>query len=118
MIETGSVLDDQSQYEDGLTTGGSQANLGKPLRLLLLGEASALLGARELRVPWSQRCATLGEFLTLLSQQYEVPVSTLMRSDFRFAHNARLITGDAAAVQSLPLAPGDEVAILPPVTGG
>lgn len=104
------------------TAQASQANQSdqsvKPLQLLLLGEASSLLGAREMRVSWSEQCSTIGDLLAQLSAQHAVPLSALMRPDFRFAHNAQLIQGDADFVRAVRLSPGDELAILPPVTGG
>lgn len=101
---------------DPINTAGKQVS--KPVQLLLLGEASSLLGVRELRISWSDDCDTIGDLLTQLSEQYSVSLTDLMRPDFRFAHNAQLIQGGVEVVCAVRLSPGDEVAILPPVTGG
>jgi molybdopterin converting factor small subunit len=86
--------------------------------MVLLGEASALLGTRTLEELWTQSCATIEDFLMVVSEKHDVPLDQLCRADFRFALNGQLIAGDFSIVRSVSLEVGDELAIMPPVTGG
>ncbi len=66
--------------------------------------------SEELDLPEDQ--ATVGALIGLLRRRGEVWLRELEGRPFRVAVNQEMVGLDA------PLAPGDEVAIFPPVTGG
>ena len=81
----------------------------RSVTVLALGSAAALLG-------WSERAIDVGEGATLAELvrrlEQSAPQLADVRSRVRFAVNQRYAADDS------PLRPGDEVAIIPPVSGG
>ena len=76
--------------------------------MLLFGAAADRAGTRETRVPAGE--TTLDELWPLLAERH--PGLSPMRDTLAFAVNGEYARGDARVV------PGDEVAVLPPVSGG
>jgi molybdopterin converting factor subunit 1 len=78
------------------------------VRVLLFGAAADRAGTRETRV--STQEITLDELWLLLAERH--PALSPMRDTLAFAINGEYARGDAR------VSPGDEVAVLPPVSGG
>ena len=78
------------------------------VRVLLFGAAADRAGTREMQVPVEE--VTLDELWPLLAERH--PGLSPMRETLAFAINGEYARGDAR------VAPGDEVAVLPPVSGG
>lgn len=76
---------------------------------MLFGAAADRAGIRQTEVPVDDR-ATLGELWPVLVDRH--PGLMPMRDTLAFAVN-----GEYARMED-PVAPGDEVAVLPPVSGG
>jgi molybdopterin converting factor subunit 1 len=79
------------------------------VRVLLFGAAADTAGTREVEIP-TEGGATLDELWPLLAERH--PGLSPMRDTLAFAVNGEYARGDA------PVSPGDEVAVLPPVSGG
>ncbi len=78
------------------------------IKVLLFGAAADRAGTRETRVVAGEM--TLDELWPLLAERY--PDLSPMRDTLAFAVNGEYAGGDAR------VAGGDEVAVLPPVSGG
>jgi molybdopterin converting factor subunit 1 len=79
------------------------------IRVLLFGAAADRAGTRETELP-VEGGMTLGEIWPLLTERH--PDLEPMRDTLAFAVNGEYArSGDAVS-------PGDEVAVLPPVSGG
>jgi sulfur-carrier protein len=78
------------------------------IRVLLCGAAADCAGTRETLIPVGE--ITLEELWPLLAERH--PDLSPMRESLAFAVNGEYARGDAR------ISPGDEVAILPPVSGG
>ena len=78
------------------------------IQVLLFGAAADRAGTRETVL--SAEGITLDELWQLLAERY--PDLTPMRDTLAFAVNGEYARGDAR------VSPGDEVAVLPPVSGG
>jgi molybdopterin converting factor subunit 1 len=78
------------------------------IQVLLFGAAADRAGARETVL--SAEGITLDELWQLLAERY--PDLSPMRDTLAFAVNGEYARGDAR------VSPGDEVAVLPPVSGG
>ncbi|HZC84560.1 MAG TPA: molybdopterin converting factor subunit 1 [Rubrobacter sp.] len=78
------------------------------IKVLLFGAAADRAGTRETQVPAGE--ITLDELWPLLAKRY--PGLSPMREALAFAVNGEYARGDAR------VSPGDEVAVLPPVSGG
>jgi molybdopterin converting factor subunit 1 len=78
------------------------------VRVLFFGAAADRAGTREIQVPVGE--ITLHELWPLLAERH--PGLSPMRDTLAFAINGEYARGDA------PVSPGDEVAVLPPVSGG
>jgi sulfur-carrier protein len=78
------------------------------IKVLLFGAAADRAGIRETRVAAGEM--TLGELWVLLEERH--PELSPMRDTLAFAVNGEYARGDAR------VAGGDEVAVLPPVSGG
>ena len=76
--------------------------------MLLFGAAADRAGTRETQVRVGE--TTLDELWPLLAERH--PGLSPMRDTLAFAVNGEYARGDARVV------PGDEVAVLPPVSGG
>lgn len=76
---------------------------------MLFGAAADRAGTRQTEVPVGEE-ATLGELWPILADQH--PGLTEMRDTLAFAVN-----GEYARMEDA-VQPGDEVAVLPPVSGG
>jgi molybdopterin converting factor subunit 1 len=79
------------------------------IRVLLFGGAADRAGTRETELPVDDG-ATLAEIWPLLAEKH--PDLAPMRDTLAFAVNGEYARGDAG------VSPGDEVAVLPPVSGG
>ena len=79
------------------------------VKVLLFGAAADRAGTRQVEVPVNGE-TTLGELWTILVDQY--PGLVPMRDTLAFA-----INGEYARIEDAVSA-GDEVAVLPPVSGG
>ena len=79
------------------------------VKVLFFGAAADRVGTRKAEVPVNGG-ATLGDLWTLLEDQH--PSLSPMRDTLAFAVN-----GEYARMDE-PVSPGDEVAVLPPVSGG
>jgi molybdopterin converting factor subunit 1 len=79
------------------------------IKVLLFGAAADRAGTRETEVPVDEG-ATLAELWPLLTERY--PSLAPMRDTLAFAVNGEYARGD------MGVSPGDEVAVLPPVSGG
>jgi MoaE-MoaD fusion protein len=88
---------------------GRAMSESKVVRVLALGSAATLLG-------WSERELHLGRgdglAALLAALEAECPALAAARARLRFAINQRYATLDHA------LAAGDEIALIPPVSGG
>lgn len=78
------------------------------VKVLLFGAAADRAGARETEIPTDG--TTLDGLWPLLEERH--PNLSPMRDTLAFAVNGEYARGDA------PVSPGDEVAVLPPVSGG
>ncbi|MGB3681713.1 MAG: molybdopterin converting factor subunit 1 [Rubrobacteraceae bacterium] len=78
------------------------------IKIRLFGAAADRAGTREAEV--ESGATTLEELWPLLAEMY--PGLHPMRETLAFAVNEEYARGDA------PVQPGDEVAVLPPVSGG
>jgi molybdopterin converting factor subunit 1 len=78
------------------------------VRVLLFGAAADRAGTREVEIPAEE--TTLDELWLLLAERH--PDLSPMRDTLAFAVNGEYARGDAR------VSPGDEVAVLPPVSGG
>ena len=78
------------------------------IKVLLFGAAADRAGTRETQVQAGE--ITLNELWPLLLEHH--PDLAPMRDTLAFAVNGEYARGDA------PVSPGDEVAVLPPVSGG
>ena len=78
------------------------------IRVLLFGPAADRAGTRETQVPAGD--TTLDELWPLLAERH--PGLSPMRDTLAFAVNGEYARGDTR------VSPGDEVAVLPPVSGG
>ena len=79
------------------------------IRVLLFGAAADRAGTREIELPLED-CATLAEVWPLLAERH--PDLAPMRDTLAFAVNGEYArAGDGVS-------PGDEIAVLPPVSGG
>ena len=78
------------------------------IKVLLFGAAADRAGTRETRVAAGE--VTLDELWALLAERH--PDLSPMRDTLAFAINGEYARGGAR------VAPGDEVAVLPPVSGG
>ncbi len=78
------------------------------INVLLFGAAADRAGTRETSVAAGE--VTLDELWPLLAERY--PDLSPMRDTLAFAVNGEYARGDARVVS------GDEVAVLPPVSGG
>ncbi len=78
------------------------------IKVLLFGAAADRAGTRETQVRVGE--TTLDELWPLLAERH--PGLSPMRDTLAFAVNGEYARGDAL------VAPGDEVAVLPPVSGG
>ena len=76
--------------------------------MLLFGAAADRAGTRETQVPTGE--TTLEELWLLLAERH--PGLSPMRDTLAFAVNGEYARGDTL------ISPGDEVAVLPPVSGG
>ncbi|HSK82726.1 MAG TPA: MoaD/ThiS family protein [Rubrobacter sp.] len=79
------------------------------IKVLLFGAAADRAGTREIELPVDEG-VTLAEIWPLLASRH--PALTPMRDTLAFAINGEYARGDAG------VSPGDEVAVLPPVSGG
>jgi molybdopterin synthase sulfur carrier subunit len=79
------------------------------VKVLLFGAAADRAGARQVEVPVNGE-TTLGELWTILVDQY--PGLVPMRDTLAFAINSEYARIEDA------VSAGDEVAVLPPVSGG
>ncbi len=79
------------------------------VRVLLFGAAADRAGTRQTELPMNGG-ATLGDLWPTLVDQY--PGLAEMRATLAFA-----INGEYARMED-SVSPGDEVAVLPPVSGG
>lgn len=80
-----------------------------PVKVLFFGAAADRAGARQIEVPLSDQ-AKLAEIWPVLTYMY--PDLAPMRDTLAFAVN-----GEYARMEDA-ISPGDEVAVLPPVSGG
>lgn len=78
------------------------------IKIRLFGAAADRAGTRETEIETG--ATTLGELWPLLAEMH--PDLEPMRETLAFAVNEEYARGDAR------VAPGDEVAVLPPVSGG
>ena len=78
------------------------------IKILLFGAAADRAGTRETQVQAGK--VTLDELWALMLQQH--PSLSPMRDTLAFAVNGEYARGDTH------VSPGDEVAVLPPVSGG
>jgi molybdopterin converting factor subunit 1 len=79
------------------------------IKVLLFGAAAERAGIRETELPVDEG-VTLAEIWPLLAGRH--PDLAPMRDTLAFAVNGEYARGDAG------ISPGDEVAVLPPVSGG
>jgi molybdopterin converting factor subunit 1 len=78
------------------------------VRVLLFGAAADRAGTRETQIPVEE--TTVDELWPLLAERH--PDLSPMRDTLAFAVNGEYARGDTR------VSPGDEVAVLPPVSGG
>jgi molybdopterin converting factor subunit 1 len=79
------------------------------IKVLLFGAAADRAGTREIELPVDEG-VTLAEIWPLLAEMH--PDLAPMRDTLAFAINGEYARKDAG------VSPGDEVAVLPPVSGG
>jgi molybdopterin converting factor subunit 1 len=78
------------------------------MRVLLFAGLAEAVGRRELELPADERPATVGQLEVVVREL----APQLARARFRVAVNR------AYAHEGDPLHPGDEIALIPPVSGG
>lgn len=78
------------------------------IKILLFGVAADLAGTRQVEIAASE--TTLDELWPVLAEKH--PGLAPMRGNLAFAVNGEYARGNAN------VSPGDEVAVLPPVSGG
>lgn len=83
--------------------------MNAPVNILLFGAAADRVGIRHIQVPLNDG-TTLGELWPVLADRH--PGLVPMRDTLAFAVN-----GEYARMDD-QVSPGDEVAVLPPVSGG
>jgi molybdopterin converting factor subunit 1 len=79
------------------------------IKVLLFGAAADRAGTRETELPVDYGL-TLAELWPLIAERH--PDLVPMRNTLAFAVNGEYARGDAG------VSPGDEIAVLPPVSGG
>ena len=79
------------------------------IKVLLFGSAADRAGTREIELPVDEG-VTLAEIWPMLARRH--PDLTPMRDTLAFAVNGEYARADDG------VSPGDEVAVLPPVSGG
>jgi molybdopterin converting factor subunit 1 len=79
------------------------------IKVLLFGAAADRAGTRETELPVEEG-VTLAEIWPLLAERH--PDLAPMRDTLAFAVNGEYARGDDG------VSPGDEIAVLPPVSGG
>ena len=79
------------------------------IKVLLFGAAADRAGVREIELPLDDGI-TLAELWPMLAERH--PDLAPLRDTLAFAVNGEYARGDAG------VSPGDEVAVLPPVSGG
>jgi molybdopterin converting factor subunit 1 len=79
------------------------------IKVLLFGAAADRAGTRETELPVDEGL-TLAELWPLIAERH--PDLAPMRETLAFAVNGEYARGDAG------VSPGDEIAVLPPVSGG
>lgn len=79
------------------------------VRVLLFGAAADAAGTREVEIDAGES-STLEDLWPQLAERH--PGLSPLRETLAFAVNGEYARGDA------PVSPGDEVAVLPPVSGG
>ena len=79
------------------------------IKVLLFGAAADRAGTREIELPVEEG-VTLAEIWPLLAEMH--PDLAPMRDTLAFAINGEYARKDAS------VSPGDEIAVLPPVSGG
>jgi molybdopterin converting factor subunit 1 len=79
------------------------------IKVLLFGAAADRAGTRETELP-VEAGLTLAELWPLIAERH--PDLAPMRDTLAFAVNGEYARGDAG------VSPGDEIAVLPPVSGG
>jgi len=79
------------------------------IKVLFFGAAADRAGTREMELP-VEGSMTLGEIWPLLTERH--PDLAPMRDTLAFAVNGEYARGEDT------VSPGDEVAVLPPVSGG
>ena len=79
------------------------------IKVLLFGAAADRAGTREIELPVDEG-VTLAEIWPLLARRH--PDLTPMRDTLAFAVNGEYARADDG------VSPGDEIAVLPPVSGG
>lgn len=80
------------------------------VRVLLFAALRDAVGQSEIRVPLAPEAATTAALMDALAEQH--PAIAQARGTIRLAVNQRYVRGD------VPLAAGDEVALITPVSGG
>ena len=95
---------------EGLVDGPAGANISgmEQVKVLLFGAAADQAGTRE--AEFTANGVTLDELWSMLTLKY--PALSPMRGTLAFAINGEYATTDQI------VAAGDEVAVLPPVSGG
>ena len=83
--------------------------MSAPIKVLLFGAAADRAGLRQIEVPVND-ATTLGELWPVLADRH--PGLEPMRDTLAFAVNGEYARMDVR------VSPGDEVAVLPPVSGG
>ncbi|MDQ3965349.1 MAG: molybdopterin converting factor subunit 1 [Actinomycetota bacterium] len=83
--------------------------MSEVVKVLLFGAAADRAGTRQIEIPVADG-ATLGELWSVLADRH--PGLAPMRETLAFAVN------DEYARMEDAVSPGDEVAVLPPVSGG
>lgn len=81
----------------------------QPVRVLLFGAAADRAGVRETELPLAEG-GSLESVWSSLAERY--PELSPMHKTLAFAVNGEYATAE------VPVRPGDEVAVLPPVSGG
>lgn len=81
-------------------------------RLLFFGKLGDLMGARTLDFDLPADVKTVSDLIEHLAQRDELLGATLREKSVRFAVNERVVARDAN------ISDGDEIAFLPPASGG
>jgi molybdopterin converting factor subunit 1 len=88
---------------------GKAESTRQPVKVLFFGAAADRAGVRETELP-PPETGSLASLWDSLAESY--PALSPMRGTLAFAVNGEYATTEA------PVSPGDEVAVLPPVSGG